>query len=1189
MSDNPNIVIGVKYDPSGEKQAIAGAQRIAKAFEDSLGAVTGQVQKANAAVSSAMSAATTAANKAQQASQRASKAAQADLNAQMKAADQLAAKLMAANLAAVNAENKRRREAEKAREAKKKAAEKEFNDEFRRMDALAARLAAENNARVALAQKRIEADRKAAQASVAAEEAALAARERLQNRYNAKLARPGENMVSSAMRQQLKLQLANEDQNAALARMMKSLNFASAGGGPGTLQKMFSGAGGMLSSLAGGFGNMFVGAMKGAASAFMNAMQGALSWLSGALQYTVGAILRDVARAFVQSILDGINTAKEAVAGVERTMVSLTTQGRIENTVAGQDPTTALANARKEAAKYLAVVRQLAVFSPFSVEDVQGIYKTFAAYGLGRKEALRLSTGLVDLSAAFMTTGAQAQSAALALAQIISRGKVTGEEIRQLVNSGVLVLPELRKELGLTADEFEKMVKSGEMTTDKVLPALEKVFESYKGAGKDASLQTFNGLLSSLADLGPILLQEFFGPINAQTGEMQGLFGALIPVLRDVVGALTDPNTIRMVRNWGIALGKAAEDAFAWGRNAWNWGYNLMVQYGNGILAAATLVLDAVARVGDAIASWLMPHSPPKILPDIDKWGKETMEVWLAGFTQADANQVFSTLSSELGGLMRSMFKAIGDEDKSVLPGMLRGLNEAIGDLVIAYSGGGSNSLQEAQLRVTSMFAEATPVVRDYIQALLNAQSAATAVSAAQRNLAQITEYYETKLGEIDRQIQSLQNTQKDISDDSEIRKLNLIINSQFVSADRRKQAQARLEELRLTKVKRGLEVERDAKVAAAQAALAAAELEQKKRDEQLAAAKMMLDFYQAQNTLLNEQEEALKRIADALGKLEKLGDGGGGGGGGLQPWTPGKDREANGARSKVEWDPFAGIRQKLEELQAKWEEFKASASAAFQGVKDKWDEISAPLKIGIESVAETFEMTKSRIAQATAETGLNWETFLAGVLAAGAGFTLNMNRDWDNLWITVGSVFSVFLIGASLIWNLFLSWLLGNFRVFDAVFEGDWKRAWSAVGNTFWQFKADLDKAWNELVALFANYITQVFPGFEEGFKTAWEGISTWFSTTVNGMGAGITGFVNTAIGELNKLITAINDVILAYNSIPALPDVPTIPTIAPMTPAGGQVVNNTTINNNLGVTTKATAGQVVQSFNTMKALTAV
>lgn len=955
----------------------------------------------------------------------------------------------------------------------------------------------------------------------------------------------------------------------------------------GGLGSLFGMAGG------GGIGSMLMGVMGSVASGFVNAMKSAISFVAGIIQTTLGVLLRDLAIGFGNAMRDAWQTALSAAKDSETIITTLTTQGGMEEVQAGNAKTIAegFEQARASAYNYYEVLRQINVFSPFEQEDIAQIYRTVAAFGIARDTSISVTKGIVDMGSAFSVSAANAERAGNALGKILAREQVTGREMLQLTRSGIPLFADLAQAIGVSANEFYDMAAAGQLNADVVLPALNKVFGEYNGMAEKVSTSTFTGSLAALADVGRYLLSDFFAPLNRETGKTEGLFGALIPVIQEVVSFFTRRDVVQAVQNWGRALGEAAQDAFDWARDAWNWGYNLMVQYGNGILSAAGEVLSALAEIGSAIASWLMPHSPPKILPNIDSWGKETMEVWLRGFTQADANKVFGTLSNELGGLMKSMFKAIGkDADKTVLPSMLMGLNESLGDLVIAYSGGGG--LAEAQLRITSMFAGASGIVQDYVSALLRAQDAAEAVGAAERNLADVTKYYEDRLAAIDARIKALQNTQKDIGDQVEVRKLNLILNSAFVSEDRKALARARLEELALTKSKRGIEEERDAKISSAKAAVDAAKLEAEKRNEQLAAAKAMLDFYQQQNDLLNEQAEAIDKLAKAIEKLAKGAGGGGGGAGG----GPGLDKSwrrllpGKGDKPTADWDPFKPWRNKMEEFTEKWNKFTA-------GLKERWEGFVNTYSVKVftganpasESFATVMENSMARVKAA-------WETLPPsfresielGVVVGVKKAADDIGRTWNELLLAT----QLWKISMAVVFSTLTTLLLVGAQIFAAAMTGDWDGLWGPEGTlakTARGWKTDMNTLWAGFIKETEEVFGPWYTTFETGWIGFWSNIANVVSEQMYKAVLGLTVQANSIIGQINKVIEA-------FNSIPTLADIGLLPTISlPNAPVlskpGTDKSSSTTIINqstsyNLGVSTNASSQSVQQNFQKMKLL---
>jgi phage-related protein len=113
------------------------------------------------------------------------------------------------------------------------------------------------------------------------------------------------------------------------------------------------------------------------------------------------------------------------------------------------------------------------------------------------------------------------------------------------------------------------------------------------------------------------------------------------------------------------------------------WGFNLISSFAIGIAEGTGTVLAlSMQGIGDLISYFLEAHSPPNLLPDIDKWGASTMTAYLDGMTQAD----FGVFTS-LGGTIKSALAAMGG-DAASQDAMWKNL---AGSMTKALSGGGGD------------------------------------------------------------------------------------------------------------------------------------------------------------------------------------------------------------------------------------------------------------------------------------------------------------------------------------------------------------------------------------------------------------------------------------------------------------------------------------------------------------------
>src|SRR3990167_83808 len=134
-------------------------------------------------------------------------------------------------------------------------------------------------------------------------------------------------------------------------------------------------------------------------------------------------------------------------------------------------------------------------------------------------------------------------------------------------------------------------------------------------------------------------------------GELHGMFvnlGAAAALVADgfkwAAGKIAQ-TVVGVGDDMGRTFGDVAEDAL-------RWGVNIAVSLADGLIRGATSALVfALDFIAGLLTSWLSPGSPPKLLPDLPKWGMGWMAEILKGMTQAD----FSALEGIQGPLREAL------------------------------------------------------------------------------------------------------------------------------------------------------------------------------------------------------------------------------------------------------------------------------------------------------------------------------------------------------------------------------------------------------------------------------------------------------------------------------------------------------------------------------------------------------
>jgi len=368
------------------------------------------------------------------------------------------------------------------------------------------------------------------------------------------------------------------------------------------------------------------------------------------------------------------------------------------------------------------------------------------------------------------------------------------------------------------------------------------------------------------------------GTALGAVGSALGFVGGMMPVLLSSAAAAAGGVGLLIAAFGGllVAAGKVKQkikpvaekigDVFTSLKDeSSSWGEGLMAEYSNGIIRGIAYVVRALTSVAKVITSLLRPSSPPKILPEIDEWGKGTMETWLAGWGKAD----FSILKDIIGDV-RSYLENVIDEDddakrKGIVAQMILGSQKALIDAVNSVKNTGQVA-KEALENIFSSLGTTTPALRGYIQAQLEVAAATDKLTKAQDKLTAASKRYDDLLKPLNRKLDNLnakeEERQRAMRED--ILK-NLL--EQEIPEEVRIAANLELDTINTERQIARLESARDATLAPLQDSVDAAQ-------EQLDLAQQQLDFYSGLMDLQSEQADLLEAIKDAIkdaaDKLEK-------------------------------------------------------------------------------------------------------------------------------------------------------------------------------------------------------------------------------------------------------------------------------------------------------------------------------
>lgn len=213
----------------------------------------------------------------------------------------------------------------------------------------------------------------------------------------------------------------------------------------------------------------------------------------------------------------------------------------------------------KKASKLFAEIKRFADTTPFEFPELAKASTTLLGYGISADDVKDRLKRLGDAAAA---SGGDLNGITLAYAQMVGRGKVTGDNLRQLTENMVTLRDELSKVSGIPMKDLDKAVEDGKISVDMLNEALDMA--TNKGGkffgGTDKLAQTFSGRFSTMKDnvmefgrnLIGVKVDDKLGLV-VQEGGIFDRLSDLLPKISEAAGKLGEkfrelsPNTQNLI------------------------------------------------------------------------------------------------------------------------------------------------------------------------------------------------------------------------------------------------------------------------------------------------------------------------------------------------------------------------------------------------------------------------------------------------------------------------------------------------------------------------------------------------------------------------------------------------------------------------------------------------------------------
>jgi tape measure domain-containing protein len=275
-----------------------------------------------------------------------------------------------------------------------------------------------------------------------------------------------------------------------------------------------------------------------------------------------------------------------------------------------------------KAKSFMADLSGFAAKTPFELGPLTQYASRLAAVGVETSRIIPLMTRLGDATSLMGTGSEGINRAVTALTQMQQKGKVTGEEMLQLVEAGIPAWDALAAKIGVDVPKAQEMASKGQIKVNELFAALEEgagPAMARLAGGMEKQSQSFSGLISTAKDS----FAQFSGAIMGPVFEMatKGLGG--------LTTAMASPAFLEFGQRLGAGIGGAVA----------------------AIISGGGRVLGLIEKLGDEIG-FLLGIDPGAFASGWGTWGAVIGQVagQIAGFVTGTILPALGQLASFVTG-----------------------------------------------------------------------------------------------------------------------------------------------------------------------------------------------------------------------------------------------------------------------------------------------------------------------------------------------------------------------------------------------------------------------------------------------------------------------------------------------------------------------------------------------------------
>jgi tape measure domain-containing protein len=244
-------------------------------------------------------------------------------------------------------------------------------------------------------------------------------------------------------------------------------------------------------------------------------------------------------------------------------LAAVKTAGEMEQT---KTAFTTMMKSADLAGKHIADLKKFALTTPFQFGELTKASRLMQAYGFAADDVVPKLRTIGNAVSALGGGSEMLERVVRSMGEIGTRGKITGEQLRELSRAGIPALEAVAKKLGVSVAEAQKQITAGNVDAKTAMDGLLEYMTTRFAGGMEAQSKTVLGSWSNikdkitftLADIGTALLpvaknvmSDFLDPMLDRVKALAEGFAKLPGPIQNTTLALTGLAAVLPLLTWG--------------------------------------------------------------------------------------------------------------------------------------------------------------------------------------------------------------------------------------------------------------------------------------------------------------------------------------------------------------------------------------------------------------------------------------------------------------------------------------------------------------------------------------------------------------------------------------------------------------------------------------------------------------